>query len=230
MGAWTALRTLVVFAFLAVVTFSIAKMPRFQLMGPLVYRANTSAKCVALTFDDGPSPPHTQEVFSVLDRHGAKATFFVIGQNIERHPGIAREIHRRGHKLANHSYTHQPMVLRSPSSLREEITRTDYLIRKSGQTGEIHFRPPHGLKLIALPKVLSELNKTTVTWDITPQDYRRSAPEWTADYVLSRIQPGSIVLLHDKTPEIARATDLILSTLEKLGFRAVTVSTLMSHC
>src|ERR1700704_3926179 len=134
----------------------------FQLFGDYVARVDTDDRVVALTFDDGPDPFHTPKVLDVLDQHHVKATFFMMGRNVERYPKVDREVLRRGHEIGNHSYSHPKLILMSPSRVRDEIERTDTLLRGIGVTGDIHFRPPHASKFIILPYVLLQMRKLSV--------------------------------------------------------------------
>jgi len=144
----------------------------FQLFGDYVARVDTHERVVALTFDDGPDPMHTPRVLAVLDQHQVKATFFMMGRNVERYPEIAREVLRRGHEIGNHSYSHPKLVLMSPRRVREEVERTDKLLRDVGVSGEIHFRPPHAAKFIVLPYVLVQMKKLSVLGDVDPEEWK----------------------------------------------------------
>src|SRR5262245_55869804 len=104
----------------------------FQLFGEYVARVPIDTPVVALTFDDGPHPLYTGQVLDVLDRFHAKATFFMMGRNVERFPTLVREVVERGHEVGNHSYSHPRLILMSPARIREEIERTDKLLREAG--------------------------------------------------------------------------------------------------
>ena len=131
--------TLVVLLLILIGGWRLSRSRTLQLFGEIVSRVETSQKVIALTFDDGPTPEATSEVLSVLRERGVKATFFLIGAEIEQRPDLARRIASEGHELGNHSYSHKHMVLKSPSFIRDEIERTDRLIRDSGYEGAIHF-------------------------------------------------------------------------------------------
>src|SRR6185436_13476921 len=141
---------------LAAIGFQVSKSRTFQFFGEIVPRVNTQQKFVALTFDDGPIPGATEEVLSVLNEGGIKATFFVIGAELEQNLEQGRKLVAAGHELGNHSFSHSRMVLKTPSFVKFEIERTDELIRQTGYQGPIHFRPPFGKKLFVLPYYLSQ--------------------------------------------------------------------------
>ncbi len=204
----------------------------FQVAGEIVPRVETREKVVALTFDDGPTPGYTEEVLGTLEREDVEATFYLIGEEIERHPEEAERIVAAGHELGNHSYSHRRMVFVSGDLVEEEVEDTDRLIREAGYKGEISFRPPYGKKLVALPRFLGRTGRTTVTWDVEPE----SVPELEGDaggistHVLENAGPGSIILLHpmyDGRGASREAIAPIIRGLKDRGYRFVTVSELL---
>lgn len=214
---------------LCCVLWQVARSPTYQLFGDLVARVPTRARVVALTFDDGPSPHNTKALLALLRRHAVRATFFVVGKNLERHPALAREMLAAGHQLGNHSYSHVRMLLRSPAFCTEEITRTDLLIRSLGYRGEIVFRPPFGKKLLALPLVLARLGKLSVTWDVEAEDTESQDPARLERTVLELAAPGSIILFHDggrRKPGTLAAVERVIRRLRRRGFALVTVNEL----
>src|SRR5687767_11545005 len=183
---------------LVAVTWRLANSRTFQLFGDIVPRVETSQRVVALTFDDGPAPESIDQILSVLRERKAKATFFLIGGALEEQPELGRRIAQEGHELGNHSYSHERMIFKTPSFIREEIERTDQLIRNAGYQGPIQFRPPYGKKLVLLPYYLSKMHRKSIMWDIEPDsdpDMAKDANKIVA-HVLSQARPGSIILLH----------------------------------
>ena len=110
--------------------------------GENIVHLNTHQRIVALTYDDGPSPPYTDQLLDVLAKHDVKATFFMIGNRVERHPETVHRVIAEGHQVGNHSYSHPVLGLLPPSAVRREIERTDALLRDIGVKGEIVFRAP----------------------------------------------------------------------------------------
>jgi peptidoglycan/xylan/chitin deacetylase (PgdA/CDA1 family) len=205
----------------------------FQTFGVIVPRVETSRRVVALTFDDGPTRGRTEEVLALLREKNVRATFFVTGAELEQNMAEGREIVAAGHELGNHSYSHLRMILVSPSFVRREIERTDELIRQAGHAGEIHFRPPYGKKLFALPFYLARHDRKTITWDVEPNSY----PEVDKDsarivgFVRERVRPGSILLLHvmyTGREESLKAVPGIIDALAAEGYGFVTVSELLA--
>lgn len=205
----------------------------FQFFGELVARVNTTDKVVALTFDDGPSPK-AKEVLDILEDNGVKATFFVIGNELERNMLEGKRIAAAGHELGNHTYSHQRMVFKSPAFIKEEIEKTDALIRQTGYQGEIHFRPPNGKKLLVLPYYLSRHHRNTITWDIEPDSFPEIAGRTNqiVHYVVQNTRPGSIILLHvmyDSRQESFEAIQGIVNGLKAKGYSFKTVSELLEY-
>jgi peptidoglycan/xylan/chitin deacetylase (PgdA/CDA1 family) len=205
----------------------------FQFFGEIVPRVETSAPVVALTFDDGPSPRYAPQVLTILREQDVKATFFVTGQALEEHMAAAHSIVAEGHELGNHSFSHQRMIGKPYAFIQQEIERTDQLIRETGYSGDIHFRPPYGKKFILLPYYLSRTGRSSIFMDVAPDSY----PEVAADadkiveHVLSKARPGSIILLHvmaDSRDQSRRAIPGIIYGLQDRGYRFVTVSELLT--
>ena len=203
----------------------------FQAFGELYQRVETPERVVALTFDDGPGPANTPVVLELLARHQVKATFFMVGRNIEQHRELAARVLAEGHQLGNHSYSHRRMVLSSPSFIEEEISRTDALLREVGARGEILFRAPFGKKLFTLPWILSRQGRKHITFDVVPDDHATQDAALITSRVLEATRPGSIILLHDggaTKPGTIEAAGRIIESLKAQGYRFVTVSELLA--
>src|SRR5215470_9293620 len=223
--------TVVIVISVTAAAYKISKSRTFQFFGDIVPRINTRQKVVALTFDDGPTPGVTEEHLSVLNKEGVKATFFVIGAELERNLEEGRKIVAAGHELGNHTYSHKRMVLKTPSFIESEIERTDQLIRQAGYQSTIHFRPPYGKKLILLPYYLARTSRKTITWDVEPDSY----PEIAADsnkivaHVMEKAKPGSIILLHVMgRSESLKAVKGVIAGLKGQGYSFKTVSEMLA--
>jgi peptidoglycan/xylan/chitin deacetylase (PgdA/CDA1 family) len=228
---WT-LGTLVTVCVLTVAAWKVSNLHSFQFFGELVHRVETDEKVVALTFDDGPSPANTEAVLAVLARHHVKATFFMVGRNIEQHRALATRVLAEGHEAGNHSYSHKRLVFKSPAFVEAEISKTDTLLRELGVKGDIPFRSPFGKKLLVQPWVLSRQGKRNVLFDVVPDDSATQDAELITRRVLDGTRPGSIILLHDgwaKKPGTLEATGRIIEGLQARGFRFVTVSELLAR-
>ena len=193
-----------------------------QLLGTHLAAVPPHGRSVVLSFDDGPNPASTREILRVLADRQVPATFFLIGERIERHPQLAQEIADAGHQLGNHSYSHSRMVLERVRTYARELERTDQLIRGLGYRDTIDFRAPYVQKLVALPWLLARRGTLSVLWSVDSRDWSDPDPDSIARRVLSRVRPGSIVLLHD-LPRTARALPMIIDGLRRRGFRFRTV-------
>jgi peptidoglycan/xylan/chitin deacetylase (PgdA/CDA1 family) len=202
----------------------------FQFYGNLTHRVETSRKLVALTLDDAPGQANAA-VLKLLADKGVKATFYAIGEGMERQPDQAAAIVAQGHELGNHSYSHRRMVFKRASFYRDEVEKTNALIRKAGYTGEIIFRPPYGKKLLGLPRYLSQAGMRTVTWDLEPDSLAPGDAEGILAHVLQGVRPGSIILLHPFCAEACEADRAVLprviDALRAQGYAFVTVTELL---
>lgn len=213
-----ALAVALLFVVLAAGTFRLAKARTIQLFGEIVPRVETDAKVVALTFDDGPTDVAVDQILAAVD---VPATFFVIGGEIETHPGAAMKIVARGHELGNHSFSHDRMVFKSQKFIAGEIERTDALIREVGHQGPIPFRAPYGKKLVGLPWYLRRTGRTHVTWDVEAEN---------AEEIVAQTRPGSIILLHPwyGNKHVRAELPKIIRGLKAKGFTFVKVSELLA--
>lgn len=218
----------IAFIIIIILLFSAYKLMNsrtFQLFGGLTYKVETDQKAVALTFDDGPTD-HVDDILSLLNKYDIEATFFLIGNEIEKRKEEAEKIVAAGHQVGNHSYSHQRMIFKSPSFIKEEIEKTDKLIESIGYEGEIDFRPPNGKKLAVLPFYLQKEEKETITWNIEPD----SAVD-KVEYVKQNVENGSIILLHpmyDESGEQLQLLESIIKLLIEEEYEFVTVNELQN--
>lgn len=186
-------------------------------------------KRIALGFDDGPSM-QTVEVLDILERHGARATFFVVGAEAAKRPAELREVVRRGHEVANHSFEHTNFKLAGAGAQRSELRATNAVIHRAAGFTPCVYRPPYGATNAELVRDALKLDLTTVTWNVDPSDWGGSR-ESIAQIILDDAEPGSIVVVHDggrDRAETIAALPKILRKLERRGYELVTVSELLS--
>lgn len=220
---------ILIFLLLFYGTYTLATSRNYQLFGGLTAQIETNEKVVALTFDDGPTEKVNQ-ILPLLDKYNVKATFFLIGQDIEKYPDGAQQIAKAGHQIGNHTYSHNRMVFKTPSFIKKELEKTDQLIRKAGYTGDIDFRPPYGKKLVGLPYYLKKQNKETITWNIEPDSFYSTASD-KVKYVEENVTPGSIILLHPMYEDADQALQTIEGVIHALmekGYTFVTVDELQN--
>ena len=199
--------------------------------GKNIVRLNTDRRSVALTFDDGPHPPYTERLLDVLAKHNVKATFFMIGNRIEKHAETVHRVIAEGHQLGNHSYSHPVLGFLPPSIVQREIERTDSLLRQVGVTGEIVFRAPILTRFLPVAWVLAQENRTHISCNVWSWDWTTQNPDRIVQSVLKKVKPGSIIVFHDGKAENAQAnrsgtveaTDRIITALKREGYQFSTI-------
>lgn len=186
------------------------------------------ARCVALTFDDGPTPDVTPKVLDILRAKGVRATFFFVGSQVEANPELARLVRNEGHAIGNHTYSHPPLFcFLTPGRLREELIRGQDAIRQA--TGETprHFRSPVGLRHPLLAPTLELMGLDFILWSIRSYDTWPQSVESLSQRILDRVHPGAIVLLHDRpgrgSSAMLEVLPGIIDQLLARGYRLVTV-------
>ncbi|MEW6307940.1 MAG: polysaccharide deacetylase family protein [Bacillota bacterium] len=195
----------------------------------VVRRVVTQEKLVALTFDDGPHPGFTSRKVNTLLRHGARASFFVVGRLVGRLHEVVRELVQAGQEVVNHGYNHAYLTSLGSSEVVSQLKRTAAAIEAAtGQPFTPLFRPPYGAYD---PRVLTAAARAgythNVMWDVDPRDWRRPGVWSIVSRTLGPLAPGSIVVLHDIWEQTVHALPHILEGLSARGYRAVTVSELL---
>lgn len=197
-----------------------------------VSRINTSQKVVALTFDDGPHPVYTPEILKILARYHIHATFFMIGRRVRMYPQVAREVAEAGDVIGNHTYTHPsanaPM---SKARLIWELARCRREIERVTHERPDLFRPPKGYIDRAVLATAAGEGYKTILWSVCTYHHWGREPRQMAEYTLSHVRPGSIILAHDgmypmRWREVA-AAPVIIRGLLKRGYRFVTIPELL---
>lgn len=180
--------------------------------------ADQGTKVLYLTFDDGPSG-YTQPILDALARHGAKATFFMLGRQANGKQDLLRAMYDAGHGIANHTYNHPYLTSLSMPRFRDEVTATSAAI---GGLDHGCLRPPYGASNKTVRAEASELGYTLVTWTIDPRDWSRPGAAAIAQRVISRATPGGVVVMHDgggdRTQTVA-ALETILTELGAQGYQ-----------
>lgn len=164
-----------------------------RLLGTITH-VYTTAPVAALTFDDGPDPGSTPALLDLLRRHGAKATFFMLGMQARRHPELVERAAAEGHCIANHSFDHPRFPALSHHERRRQIRECAAALAPHGRR---IFRPPHGLQSVASRLDAFILGYDVVTWNATIEDWLDQMPEQIAERLAAQVRPGSVVLLHD---------------------------------
>jgi peptidoglycan/xylan/chitin deacetylase (PgdA/CDA1 family) len=190
---------------------------------------------VALTFDDGPDPEATPRVLEALDQLGWHATFFMLGDMVRRSPHLVREVVAAGHEVGVHGDSHRAHIWRTPDDVTSDIRRSHDLLREVSGERIRWFRPPHGYLSGASWRAAHQLGLRTVLWTTWGRDWTADAtPRSVYDNLLSALEPGATLLLHDSDCTTApRAWEATLGALpllaDELAARRLTVVALRDH-
>ncbi len=183
-------------------------------------------KVFALTFDDGPWPEYTEEVLRVLDAYKVKATFFMVGQEVQRRPELARAVSDAGHAIGGHSWRHTAR----PRDPVGEIQRTDAVLKSAlGYTPAI-FRPPYGLLKNGMARQAIKEKQAVLIWSADSNDWKKSSASRIASRILSQASPGGVALMHDgggSRDRTVAALPNIITGLQARGYRFVTIPELL---
>ncbi len=208
--------------------------PRSQVCGPAFTHGNRHGDEVALTFDDGPNEPYTDEILSILKKNHVKATFFVVGENALRYPEALRHEVQDGMEIGNHSYSHPYMIPEKSSTMFWQIQKTEQIIERIAGVRPEWFRPPHGFRDPRLFRQTRRLDLTVVEWSNMPRDWTRPGIDVIVQRTLNALKPGDIILLHDgdniihggDRSQTVAALPYILAGLKSRGLKPVTLSQL----
>lgn len=171
-------------------------VPSSKIFKPVVVRGPAEGRRISLSFDDGPAPPFTEQILDILREKKVPATFFVCGENVERHPEILRRVASDGHMLGNHTYSHPFLYFRSQEAMADEIDRTQEAIEKVAGVRPAVFRPPYGGRWLGLMEVLGKRGMKLIMWSATGYDWKCRGEAITR-LTLKELHPGAVILLHD---------------------------------
>lgn len=197
-------------------------------LGKRVCSVPVKGKYVALTFDDGPHASLTPKALDILKRHGAKGTFFMLGQNAARNKSIVARAAAEGHELGVHTWTHIKMNSTARAKVDSEISRTQNVLADASGVVPRVMRPPYGATNKALiEKMYSTYGMATVLWDVDTLDWRKPGVNKVINTAVNQAKPGSIILVHDIHASTLSALEGIVTGLQARGFQLVTVSELL---
>jgi peptidoglycan/xylan/chitin deacetylase (PgdA/CDA1 family) len=193
----------------------------------ILWRGPRRAPGVALTFDDGPHPEHTPRVLDALAAAQARATFFLLGEKALQHEEIVRRIRERGHQIAIHGWTHEPLARLEPKVLARELDRAEQALRPWTQP-PIFFRPVRGILSLALLRETRRRGWIVAMWNQDPRDYAQSEPEPILR-IAAAARPGDIILLHDRLSLTADVLPELLDRLGRQGLRPATLDQMLDR-
>jgi peptidoglycan-N-acetylglucosamine deacetylase len=211
--------------------------PRSWLYGQVFWHARTTERVVALTFDDGPCHPYTEQLLGILDREGIRATFFQVGNNVRREPNLAAEVASH-HVVGNHTFTHPRLTWSRPRKVREELQRGQEAVHDATGALPNLFRVPHGWYGPQVISTAAELGFRCIGWSVMAWDWNRPPPDVIRHRILRGVRPGGVTLLHDgqdidaflnadRSHTIA-AVPHIVRSLRESGYRFLTLPELIS--
>lgn len=197
-----------------------------------IHSANTPRKVVALTFDDGPHKKYTDDVLLILKQHGIKATFFLIGTNIQGNEGVVRKMNADGHIIGNHSYWHYRFTKLSKNQIAASLINTSKLVSKITRHYPILLRPPYGACSTESVTTAKKLGFKTIMWSAMVADYfpDLTTAERIAIGITNLVKPGTIIGLHDgggNREKTVEALPIILTTLKNQGYEFLTIPELL---
>lgn len=191
--------------------------PGCQWLGPVIRRMPD--RRILVTIDDGPDPEDTPVLLDLLDRHGVKAVFFMIGEKVAAHPELAREVIRRGHEIGNHTMTHPQATFwcAGPSRTRREIERCQKVIEETTGVAPRWFRAPVGHRNWFTHPVAKPLGLQVMAWNRRGYDAVETDAAKVLQRLLTNLGPGDILLTHESTPIAARVLEGVLERMSTQG-------------
>lgn len=190
---------------------------------------NTSRPVLALTFDDGPHPELTPKLLDILRAEGVRATFYVIGRNVQTYPEIARRIVSEGHEIANHTWSHPALPSVGAARLGKEITSTSEIIQRVTGRRPTNMRPPYGaINERVRQSMYKDHGLDVIMWSVDPLDWKRPGASVVRQRLVDGATPGGILLAHDIHPGTIEAMPGTIRDLKAKGYGFATVSQLLA--
>lgn len=182
-------------------------------------------KVIALTFDDGPHPKITKKILDILDRHNAKATFFMVGERVQYYPKTVQDVFSRGHEIGNHTWNHGDLSKLEMEEIEKEISTTNEAIQHITGNRPTLFRPPYGS---LTDPIRQQVDMTIALWSADTFDWKYKDADLLLKEVTDRVHDQAIVLMHDIYPSTADGLEQVLQYLEGEGYTFVTVTELFA--
>ncbi len=209
--------------------------PTSQVYGRTFIGLEPRSRQLALTYDDGPNDPYTQRMMEVLDRHGVKATFFLIGRFVQQRPEIARALVEAGHAVGIHTWDHPNLIFASATEVRRQLQRTQQAILDATRVEAKLFRPPFGGRRPASLRAARACGLQTVMWNVTCYDWKAESADEIVKHAERQIRGGDVILLHDgeyhqigvDRSRSVEASDRILTRYRSEAYDFVTIPEMM---
>lgn len=192
-----------------------------------IYSVGTEEKKIAISFDAAWGREHTLPILDILDQYGVKATFFLVEFWMSDYPGDVAEISRRGHEVQNHSSTHPDMTTLSVEQIRKEVESTGRVIEEITGVKPDLFRPPFGAYDNKVIETIEGMGYKVIQWSVDSHDWMKISADQIVDRVISRIEPGSIVLFHNDAAHVEEYLPRILKEVKEQGYEIIPVGQLI---
>lgn len=192
-----------------------------------IYNVDTAEKKIALTFDAAWGNEDTQQIIDILGKYNAKATFFIVGEWVDKYPEDVKAFAAAGHSIQNHSDTHPHMTKLSGDSITAEITGCNQKLKALTGKEPVYFRAPYGDYDSGTVSGAQALNMEAIQWDVDSLDWKGLIPEQIAQRVTEKTKPGSIILCHNGAKHILEALPLFIEPLQAQGYQFVTLEELI---
>jgi len=189
-------------------------------------KVESSGKRVALTFDDGPHPTVTKNILNILDKYNAKATFFIVGNRVEKNADIIKDAFERGHEIGNHTWNHANLTKLSSNQIAEQINSTNKAIKNVIGQNPTVFRPPYGAKN---NQVSNAFDLPVIMWTIDTLDWKYRDASKLLPMVKKNMHNNAIILMHDIHSSTGDGLESVLKYLQAEGYEFVTVSELLEY-
>jgi peptidoglycan/xylan/chitin deacetylase (PgdA/CDA1 family) len=209
--------------------------PRSQLFGRTFVGNGYDSRQIALTFDDGPNDPDTLKLLEILDTHGIKATFFMIGRHVAMRPKIAEAVARAGHVIGNHTFSHPNLIFCSWRQIRQQLEDCERALTDAVGEHSRLFRPPHGGRRPDVLRIVRQAGLTPVMWSAAGYDWNSDPASQIETKVVRQASGGAVILLHDGShlcmgsdrSQTLIATGNLIQRCQDQGLRFVTVPEMM---
>jgi len=202
-----------------------------------IFRGGPHERLVSITFDDGPNPIYTPKILDILREKGVKATFFVVGRQVEKYPDVARRVVEEGHDIGNHTYSHRELVPSTRRIVLNQVRKADRAIQKATGVKTRLFRPPRGMYGNALRKILREEGYRIILWTVSTADWSGISAKAILRRIKLYVRRGGIILFHDSgalfrnegasRENTVQALPMVIDYLWEKGFEIVPISEML---
>lgn len=202
----------------------------------IIKKGNDDEKVIALTFDDGPDEVFTPQVLDILKKNDVKATFFVVGEKVEYNKELLKRQYDEGHEIGNHTFTHINVAKNSYGKVEKEITDTQNAVKNVIGVEPKIFRPPYRAMSKSVCDIIVSKHMNIILWsNLDPRDWSNPGVGSIINTILTKVQNGNIILLHDYNnkrndkSQTIQALEVVIPKLKEKGYKFVTISELIAH-